>query len=57
LIGPGEYKIQETKKKNISFSKSARTLFNLKSDTDLEHRFYIDPYETNKKNDSRTIQS
>ena len=32
-------------------SKSARNLFNLKNNTDLEHRFYIDPYSNIKNNE------
>lgn len=34
-LGPGRYVIQEQKKNSISFSKSARNLFNMKADTDL----------------------
>jgi hypothetical protein len=47
-LGPGKYPIQEEKKKSISFSKSSRNLFNMKGDTDLEHRFYIDPLKAIK---------
>ena len=48
-LGPGQYKIIEQKKKSVSFSKSSRNLFGMKNDTDLEHRFYIDPFLESKK--------
>lgn len=51
-LGPGKYAIQEEKKKSISFSKSARNLFNMKGDTDLEHRFYIDPLKNIKSREA-----
>ena len=54
--GPGRYQVKEEKKKSISFSKSARTLFNMKGDTDLEHRFYIDPYSNIKRRDDLNLK-
>jgi len=38
----------------MSMSKSARNLFNMKTNTDLEHRFYIDPY-SNIKNSEEAL--